>query len=248
MVQLGLEHACHSRPIETLLTLLVSCTVHDGVPVIFIEEKKLESFTPLTHPCLLTLAAVRLVVPRSLHLHRRNILSKPIYHLTIKQYCVHRSPRYTAAPVQLFQIRCSASLASQYRRAEKDDVISPNNMLPRPSPSSPLSLYDENFKLQSPPCKFPYPLYYSIYFKTVPVPFPAQDARAYDPSTFSTQLNLTGEVSTKPGCVTRNGSTPSTWISSSILCAFDSECGRLATTCSGSMRKLSVSLEKVLRP
>ncbi|PBK98353.1 hypothetical protein ARMGADRAFT_1075207 [Armillaria gallica] len=60
MVQLGLD------------------TVHDGVPVIFIEEKKLESFTPLTCPCLLTLVAIRLIVPRSLHPHRRNILSKTI--------------------------------------------------------------------------------------------------------------------------------------------------------------------------
>ncbi len=42
MVQLGLEYARHSRPIETFLTLLVSSTVHDGVPAIFIEEKKLE--------------------------------------------------------------------------------------------------------------------------------------------------------------------------------------------------------------
>ncbi len=50
MVQLGSEYVRHSRSIETLLTLLVSSTAHDGVPVIFIEEEKLESFTPLTRP------------------------------------------------------------------------------------------------------------------------------------------------------------------------------------------------------
>ncbi|PBK85089.1 hypothetical protein ARMGADRAFT_1087759 [Armillaria gallica] len=59
MVQLGLD------------------TVYDDVPIIFIEEKKLESFTPSTRPCLLTLAAVRLVVRRPL-LHRQNILFKAI--------------------------------------------------------------------------------------------------------------------------------------------------------------------------
>ncbi|PBK81234.1 hypothetical protein ARMGADRAFT_1039514 [Armillaria gallica] len=44
---------------------------------------------------------------------------------------------------------------------------------------------------------------------------------------------------TCPCCVTRNGTTPGTWISSSILSAYNNECGRLATTRSGSTHKLS---------
>ncbi|PBK88678.1 hypothetical protein ARMGADRAFT_352989 [Armillaria gallica] len=185
MVQLGLD------------------TVHDGVPVIFIEEKKLESLTPITpstRPCLLTLATVRLVVPRSLHLHRRNILSKAISLSNNTAFAV-----LPATPLHQsnFQIRRLASLASQHRRVENDNVISPTICFPVPRQVR-RSLY------QSPTCKFPHPLYYSIFFKTAPVPFPAQDARAYDPSTFLTQLSQTGEVSTEPGCVTRNGTTPGT--------------------------------------
>ncbi len=114
------------------------------MPVIFIEEK-LESFTPitpLTCPCLLTLAVVRLVVLRSLHLHRQNILFKAI--------SLSNNTAFAVLPATpLHQSNFSKYDAYLPKQTSNDDVISPNNMLPRLSPGSPLSLYDENFKRQA---------------------------------------------------------------------------------------------------